>query len=521
MVAEECNMADTLPLVQHRSLVYSELHQLSTRFEDPSDSSGFKFGRTYFEETMIESGAAIKHALTQARGSVYSEDATVETIDAATQLLRSQVDDSPESAALNLVLYCSFGSLTVKDFLRDAECAAGRQFVQADQYQLAMDRAAKACEVDDDHFDGLVLMAELHARRQRWLDVVFTMQKAESKGYAPTAESDLRINTLQFLLRCVASEERADELKAALVAQGLTYDDVFALHTDEDLQDDLVSAAGFSLAEVNLLVRFLKQVHGGPGAAANSKFEAFYSRMGGSAALAGLDAVPISSLREAVSHIVGAEGAPSEISFSRGCDRAYAKADELLAPKPDEHGLNRDEIGAIFMYTQENLGGGGCSLYKPLNSALFSEGRGVVICYWGYLRLLQHALLKLPKCDAGALYRGLKGPLYAPISEDLMLAKATESGGSGEPEVWWGFSSCTTDLQATKNFLGPSGERVLYTVEGGSSARDVRRYSEFEKENEVLMPFGSAFTVSTTLNTGNGMLLVTLRQTDEFVYGAE
>jgi len=34
-----------------------------------------------------------------------------------------------------------------------------------------------------------------------------------------------------------------------------------------------------------------------------------------------------------------------------------------------------------------------------------------------------------------------------------MLAKATESGGSGEPEVWWGFSSCSTDLQDTKGFL--------------------------------------------------------------------
>ena len=105
-----------------------------------------------------------------------------------------------------------------------------------------------------------------------------------------------------------------------------------------------------------------------------------------------------------------------------------------------------------------------------------------------------------------------------------MLAKATQSGGSGEPEIWWGFSSCSTDLQATKVFLGDSGTRVLYTIEGGSSARDVRKYSEFPEEAEVLMPFGSAFTVVTAMQTQApteandqaSFLLVTLRQTHDF-----
>ena len=104
-----------------------------------------------------------------------------------------------------------------------------------------------------------------------------------------------------------------------------------------------------------------------------------------------------------------------------------------------------------------------------------------------------------------------------------MLAKAIESGGSGEPEIWWGFSSCSTSLQATKTFLGQDGARVVYTVEGGPSARDVRKYSEFPAEAEVLMPFGSAFTVVTALQAESSahgsLLLVTLRQTDEFVYG--
>ena len=63
-----------------------------------------------------------------------------------------------------------------------------------------------------------------------------------------------------------------------------------------------------------------------------------------------------------------------------------------------------------------------------------------------------------------------------------------------------------------------TAERVLYTVEGGSSARDVRKYSEYPTEAEVLMPFGSAFKVVTTSKPDpqGTLLLVTLRQTHDF-----
>ena len=158
-------------------------------------------------------------------------------------------------------------------------------------------------------------------------------------------------------------------------------------------------------------------------------------------------------------------------------------------------------------------------MYRPLNRALWSKERGAVKPFWGYIRLLQHALFKVPKCDAGAIYRGIKEP-YEPITEAAMLAKATESGGTGEPEIWWGFSSCSTNQQPVMNFLGKEGVRVLYTVEGGSSARDVRKYSAFAYEAEVLMPFGSAFTVVTASSPAPDLLLVTLRQTHDFALQA-
>ena len=245
---------------------------------------------------------------------------------------------------------------------------------------------------------------------------------------------------------------------------------------------------------------------------AQAKFSAFFARMGAAASIQGLGAVPVSSLHEALGFVTGA-GAPAQAVLAAGRELAFQAADALLSGGPDEHGLTRDEIAAIHLYTQDTM-------YRPLNRALWSKARGAVKPYWGYIRLLQHALFKVPKCEAGSIYRGIKEP-YEPITEAGMLAKATENGGTGEPEVWWGFSSCSTNQQPVMTFLGQDAAvpRVLYTVEGGSSARDVRKYSAFQEEAEVLMPFGSAFTVVTASAPAPNLLLVTLRQTHEFVYG--
>ena len=46
-------------------------------------------------------------------------------------------------------------------------------------------------------------------------------------------------------------------------------------------------------------------------------------------------------------------------------------------------------------------------------------------------------------------------------------------------------------LTAVGEFLG-TAERVICTVDGGSSARDVRRYSRFVDEDELLLPCATA-----------------------------
>jgi hypothetical protein len=69
----------------------------------------------------------------------------------------------------------------------------------------------------------------------------------------------------------------------------------------------------------------------------------------------------------------------------------------------------------------------------------------------------------------------------------------------GTPEIWWGFSSTSTNLGAVQTFLGGANaieKRVIFTIDGGSSARDVKRYSDYPREDELMLPCGTAFEVS-------------------------
>ena len=251
-----------------------------------------------------------------------------------------------------------------------------------------------------------------------------------------------------------------------------------------------------------------------PAAAAETaaaKFEAFFSQMGTSTALDGLDDTPISSLSDAVEFIIGAPDTPTENMLKRGCDQAYAKADALLAQGADENGLTRErDRRHFYVYARERGRWWPLSL-QPSQPGALQRGS------WR-----RETVLGLREAVATRSVQGSQVRRRRNLPRHQGPLRADDGGrnacqGHRVGRQWGargvvGLSSCSTDLQATKSFLGQSGERVLYTVEGGSSALDVRRYSEFPQENEVLMPFGSAFTVVTALDAGSGMLLITLRQ---------
>ena len=188
-------------------------------------------------------------------------------------------------------------------------------------------------------------------------------------------------------------------------------------------------------------------------------------------------------------------------------------------------------MAAINLYTQDGWAAAVRNLFKPLNAALrdaeSATARDELMVYWGYTRLLQHSLFKLPKDGSGTLLRGIKvnEQTWMPLHE--LRAELQALADSGEATVWWGFSSTSTSMPAVETFLKPDGwqpgqslgPRVIYTIDSGSSARDVRRYSSFQEgaipEDERLLPCLAAFRVKTVGSPAPDLLLVGLKQDED------
>lgn len=211
--------------------------------------------------------------------------------------------------------------------------------------------------------------------------------------------------------------------------------------------------------------------------------------------------------------------------------------DKLKGKAFDEHGLGLNDIAAIHLYTQSNdKDGTHCCIFKYLNAALenksdTSEEINVkhVKPYFKYIRLLQHALLKLPPANGSEiLFRGERnlGKTKRKIMEYKNMA----------PNKFplWAFSSTTDDAQAAEGYLGREeatlwekdgtsksieipfqGARILYTIDGGSSARDVKEYSAVPEDNESLFCCATAFTIKSVIGINSGMLVVHMKQGDK------
>ena len=309
-------------------------------------------------------------------------------------------------------------------------------------------------------------------------------------------------------------------LEALAQLAGIQVDE-FKEFKEKDFEDLTVELGIQVTARVKLRAQFRQLVAEQQVTSAQDKFQVFFDRVGGADSLAGLQHVPVSTLPVALSFLSGKPGAPSKEAVRVATVSAHAKADALLASGPDPHSLTRDEIAAVNMYTQDGWQGPQTSLFRPLNAALRSEARTDVKMYWGYIRLLQHALFKLPKDESGVLFRGIKlnwpnAPTLEQYREEMVRKQTQE-----EEEIWWGFSSTSTSLSAVRAFLGEQGSRVIFTLDGGSSARDVRRYSHFQEgyavpEDERLLPCGTAFHIKSADIIGE-VLMVSLRQTDDIL----
>ncbi|CAF3923814.1 unnamed protein product [Adineta steineri] len=165
-----------------------------------------------------------------------------------------------------------------------------------------------------------------------------------------------------------------------------------------------------------------------------------------------------------------------------------------------EHGLTDDEAAAITLYTMEWEPTDN-SLYVILNKTLQAANRKLLKPWFLYLRLIMTSLAKLPS-DSNRLtvYRGVKLDLSAQYPK-------------GNTVTWWGFSSCTTSIGVLSNeqYLGRSGTRTLFTIDC-SSAKSLKDYSLFPKEEEILLPPARQFQVIDSLNSGNELHIIQLKE---------
>jgi len=86
----------------------------------------------------------------------------------------------------------------------------------------------------------------------------------------------------------------------------------------------------------------------------------------------------------------------------------------------------------------------------------------------------------------------------------------SESYKVGSKKIWWGFSSCTTDLETVKKFLS-DGDKTVFNIHV-DNAYDISLFSSFPKESEVLLPPARYFEVLNSSNFGHGLYVVELKE---------
>jgi hypothetical protein len=165
---------------------------------------------------------------------------------------------------------------------------------------------------------------------------------------------------------------------------------------------------------------------------------------------------------------------------------------------PSEHDLSKDQSAAIYIYKME---WGDTALYRVLNKALRSENRQALKIWFPYLKLFDTALDKLPTVK-GVVWRGVPLDIGKNFTENQLL-------------TWWSVSSCSSLVNVIKDFLGNGKNSTLFLIEA-MNGKKVSGYTEYEKENEVILRLGSQFRVKgEPLEQSNGSYLIHLIEVDD------
>merc|ERR1712159_320721 len=95
--------------------------------------------------------------------------------------------------------------------------------------------------------------------------------------------------------------------------------------------------------------------------------------------------------------------------------------------------------------------------------------------YFPYLRLLHQALDKVRQHQRSGTSKVVKCTVLRGARADLVAERPLDYE-EGNSMFWCGVSSCTTDTETMKQFLGDSGDRTLFVIHT-EQAVDVQRLS--------------------------------------------
>ena len=207
----------------------------------------------------------------------------------------------------------------------------------------------------------------------------------------------------------------------------------------------------------------------------------------------GYEDMPLVSIEEAVKPLV---------PFVRDVER---KAHNAKQRRPStQNYLSPDESVSTTLYTKEWKPHDD-SLYFILNRNLRTDDRQQLKAWFLYLKLIITALSRLPPTINRTIYRGVR--------LDLSYLYPL-----GKTFVWWGFSSCTTNISILQNehFFGKNHPRTLFNIDS-QSGRDIHCYSYTPMETEVLLLAGTQFTVIGHLDQGSDLHIIPLKEVGSFL----
>ncbi|GLX37786.1 hypothetical protein Sros01_38590 [Streptomyces roseochromogenus] len=202
--------------------------------------------------------------------------------------------------------------------------------------------------------------------------------------------------------------------------------------------------------------------------------------------ITGVFDTPLMDFQDAVAPVAKTlSGLAGHIDRSR--DFGKRRADETPG------GLSADAIAALYLYTCES------AFYREINAVLRSPDRTRVTPYLPYLRLLFSAVSGLPAHTQ---------PLWRGVSLDLRAQYPV-----GRTITWWGVSSCTSELNVARSFLGSRGKRTLFEVTP-AHAVGIRKFSAFTGEEEYILTPGTQLKVTDVKSERGGLCTVRLTEVD-------